>query len=368
VSKRKKINESSLLVTQSNKLVESRYNLPLSEQRLILSMIAHIQPDDEDFKPYVISIQEFAEFLNIDKNSMYRACKKITKSLLTRVVEIKEKERLVQTNWVSSAEYIDGSGMVDLRFDPLLKPYLLQLKSGFTSCRLAMLLSFKSQYTMRFYMLLKQYDKLGKREINIAELRKMLGIAKQQYAQFTDLRKRVIIPAQQELKAKANLSFEFEEIKQSRKIIAIRFSISQNNEVLLSDSIENDMPEPLMQFETIIEPPKTPLETLLDLVDSKHRNKKTVRYGIEMALKKHDMDYARRNILYANQKAQKSYAGFLNQSLKEDWGQDLELETQATATLSVWQKMGFESEAVYIEHTLKKQQQIIQQRHSINSI
>ena len=36
---------SSLIVTQSNELVEARYNLPLGEQRLILTMISKIHPD-----------------------------------------------------------------------------------------------------------------------------------------------------------------------------------------------------------------------------------------------------------------------------------------------------------------------------------
>jgi len=33
----------------------------------------------------------------------------------------------VHTGWVSSAEYIDGTGMVDLCFDQNLKPFYLQL-------------------------------------------------------------------------------------------------------------------------------------------------------------------------------------------------------------------------------------------------
>jgi plasmid replication initiation protein len=55
--------------------------LPLGEQRLVLTMIARIQPDDEDFKPYRIRVHEFAEFLGIDKGSAYRECKKTTEKL-----------------------------------------------------------------------------------------------------------------------------------------------------------------------------------------------------------------------------------------------------------------------------------------------
>ena len=148
VKLKKKQVPASLIVTQANELVSARYTLPLAEQRLILIMIAKIQPEDEDFKPYRIGINELAEFMGIDKNSAYRECKKTTKNLLSRVLEIQEPGRLLQTHWVSSADYIDGSGMVKLCFDPELKPYLLQLKGNFTSSKLEMLLSFKSQYRL----------------------------------------------------------------------------------------------------------------------------------------------------------------------------------------------------------------------------
>ena len=144
--KKKKTSPQSLIVTQSNHLVQARYNLPLGEQRLVLTMISKIQPEDEDFKPHRISVSELAEFLGIDKGSAYRECKKITENLLKRVLSIEEPDGLLQTNWVSSAKYIDGTGTVNLTIDPSLKPYLLQLKSNFTSCRLEMLLSFKKKF------------------------------------------------------------------------------------------------------------------------------------------------------------------------------------------------------------------------------
>jgi plasmid replication initiation protein len=136
-------------------------------------MIARIQPEDEDFKPYRISLNELAEFLGINKNHIYADCKKITKKLLDKVVEIQETGRLLQTHWVSSADYVDGTGMVNLTFDPLLKPYLLQLKGNFTSSKLEMLLSFKSQYTMRMYTLLKQYERLNERMVELQQLREI---------------------------------------------------------------------------------------------------------------------------------------------------------------------------------------------------
>ena len=242
---KKKSLPSSLIVTQSNQLVEARYNLPLSEQRLILTMISRIQPDDEDFKPYRISVSELAEFLGVDKGSAYRECKKTTENLLKRVVCIEEPTGLLQVGWVSSAKYIDGLGVVDLSFDPLLKPYLLKIKGNFTSSKLSMLLSFKSQYTYRIYSLLKQYQNLKEREIELDLLRGILGIGKEQYNEYKNFKSRILQPTCSELAEKADVYFEFDEIKVGRKVSAIKFNIITKKPTKTLSDIQ-DKPEALV--------------------------------------------------------------------------------------------------------------------------
>jgi hypothetical protein len=361
--KKKNLPPSSLIVTQSNQLVEARYNLPLAEQRLILTMISRIQPDDEDFKPYRIPIKEFAEFMGIDKNSAYRECKKITKSLLTRVIEIAEPGRLLQIGWVSSADYIDGSGMVNLCFDPLLKPYLLKLKGNFTSYKLEMILSFKSQYSVRIYMLLKQYQRLGDREIQIGLLRDMLGLLKDQHKEYSNLKNNILKPVQKELIEKADLYFEFEEIKHGRRVEALKFKIfsKQNSQSMLPSEVP--LPEPEIKTGSItLESGSSLLDKLLALIPDQHRAKKTVVSALESYEKKHGVSYVERNILYTNEKAEKSYAGFLNNALKEDWGHDWYLEEQSKLKPSVkpkqmeiWEKLGFTSMKEYDEHMWRQQ-------------
>ncbi len=355
-----KLLPSSLIVTQSNQLMEARYNLSLGEQRLILSMIAKIQPDDEDFKPYRISIGEFADFLGIARGSAYHECKKITKSLLGRVLEIQEPGRLLQTGWVSSADYIDGTGMVNLSFDPLLKPYLLQLKGNFTSCKLEILLSFKSQYTMRIYMLLKQYERLKEREIELGELRQMLGLRNTQYEYYNDFKRTILEPSRKELKAKTDLYFEFDEIKYGRRVGAIRFRIFTKK---LIESISDK--EPLELALITLDLPLSSSDTvpsvnyLLLLVPEQHKAKKTVQVALETFEKKHGFDYVKRNILYSNAKADKSYAGFLNNALKDDWGHDWELEQQAVQVkkkvAEIWERQGFPSQKEYDDFMYRKQ-------------
>lgn len=355
MARKRKILPSSLIVTQANELISARYTLPLVEQRLVLTMIARIQPEDEDFKEYRVSIRELSEFIGIDKNSAYRECKKTTENLLERVLKIEEPGRLLQTHWVSSAEYIDGEGCVVLCFDPKLKPYLLQLKGNFTSCKLEMLLSFKSQYTIRFYNLLKQYQSLKTREIELDLLRDMLGLGKDQHTEYSNFKNNILKPIQKELIEKADLTFEFDEIKYGRRVGALRFRIFTNKLIKsISDNVSSITPLLVKTEANTI----SLLDQLVFLVPEPHKAKKTVQAALEAFEKKQGFDYVKRNILYSNAKADKSYAGFLNNALKGDWGHDWELDQQQVVkkkVKEVWERQGYSSQKEYDDVMYRKQ-------------
>ena len=351
MARNKKILPSFLIVTQANELISARYALPLVEQRLVLTMIARIQPDDEDFKEYKVSIKELSDFIGVDKNSAYRECKKTTENLLKRVLKIQEPGRLLQTHWVSSAEYVDGEGFVLLCFDPKLKPYLLQLKGNFTSCKLEMLLSFKSQYTIRFYNLLKQYQALKTREIELELLRDMLGIGRDQHVEYSNFKNNILKPTQKELIEKSDLIFEFDEIKYGRRVGALRFHISTKK--LIEPTILDDLPS------IVLDVKNSSIVELIKLIPEQHKLKKTVQSALEYFEKKYGFDYVKRNILYSNVKADKSYAGFLNSALKDDWGHDWELEQRAIPVkkmvIEIWERQGFSSQKEYDEFMFNKQ-------------
>ena len=263
----------------------------------------------------------------------------------------------MQIGWVSSAKYVDGSGVVNLSFDPLLKPYLLKLKGNFTSSKLEMLLSFKSQYTIRIYTLLKQYEKLKDREFELHKLREVLGLRKDQYQLYADFKRFILIAVQNELIKKADIYFEFVEVKQGRRVCAIRFNILANG---LTKFVHSEADKPNAVDEA---PAVTVSDALISFVPEPHQSKKTILAAIDAYEKKKGFDYVKRNVLYSNEKADKSYAGFLNKALKEDWGHDWDidrLQVQVVANkkpLEIWERQGFKSEKEYNLFMFEKQMQ-----------
>lgn len=78
-------------------------------------------------------------------------------------------------NEKATVAYNESEGAIDIRFDPFLRPYLLELKKEFTSYKLENVIKLKSSYAIRIYELLMQYEKIRERTILLSDLRKMLG-------------------------------------------------------------------------------------------------------------------------------------------------------------------------------------------------
>lgn len=227
------------LVVQSNSLINASYNLTLLEKRIIVFMISQIHQDDEKFQSYRLDIKEFCENLETDSKNLYERVQEHLKRLMTRVVEIQEEDRILLTHFLSSSEYQFGNGYVELCFDPKLKPYLLQLKKCFTAYSLENVLSLKSVYSVRIYELLKQFEVIGERTISVEELKRMFK-AQNKYKSYYLFKQRVILKAQEELSALSDISFDFDEIKEGRKVTYLKFKIiktqkAENEKALMND-------------------------------------------------------------------------------------------------------------------------------------
>lgn len=222
--------EENYLVTKSNYFImNSSYDLSLEEQKIILTLASMVQPEDEEFKPYIFKISDFMELLGVENQAKYTEIPKITKELMKKVFEIQEGDTLIQTAWLSGAKYKKGSGEVELTFSSYLKPYMLKLNTMFTQYKLANILSMKSKYSPRIYEILKcnEFKKQGYIEIEVEELRKLLK-ADNIYPRYNDFKRKVLEQTQKELKKISDINFNFEEIKTGRKVTSLRFYIHQN--------------------------------------------------------------------------------------------------------------------------------------------
>lgn len=230
--------KNNQLITKSNYLIEASYRLTLQEQRLILFMASMVRSDDEELRVYRINIRDFNQIIGVRNESAYTETKELTKKLLERVLIIKDPtvKRELQIGWVSSADYYENQGYIELEFSPKLRPYLLELKSRFTQYQLKNIIKLKSSYSIRLYELLKQYEKIGERYFELDKLRGTLGIDIKEYPLYANFKQKVLKKAETEIAEKTDIIFSFNEIKDKKKVTGINFIIKPNSEKQFKES------------------------------------------------------------------------------------------------------------------------------------
>lgn len=222
--------DKKYIVTKSNNLINAKYKLSLEEQRIVLVLASMVQPEDKEFKLYKFKIRDFLNLINVKDERKYTELPKITKKLLDKTLEIKyelnDQKILLQTSWLSSVEYY--SGFIELAFSPKLKPFLLGLKEFYTTYKLDNVLNLKSKYSIRLYEVLKSCQFKKTLCIKVEELKKLLGIDNK-YSRFYDIKSKILNKVKNELKKKTDIYFNYEEIKEGKSAVKIKFFIHSNN-------------------------------------------------------------------------------------------------------------------------------------------
>jgi len=231
------------LAIQSNALIHARYEMTALQKKVLLMLISKIQPDDGDFKTYRIRAKDFLEAADLKSTQIYSKLKVATEGLLSKVFYIKKPTGVLQITILSSAEYFEGRGLMELCFDPKLKPYLLQLKEQFTIMPLKQVLSLRSVYSIRIYEMLQQFKSTGFFITKVDDLKYKLGL-EDKYKSYNLFKKNVILQAQKEL-AKTDMAFTFKEIKEGRKVDRISFRLIPIKEINLEEN-KNKLKEKLI--------------------------------------------------------------------------------------------------------------------------
>ena len=315
VPQHKELNE----VRKSNKLIEARYRLTLGEQRLILHLCSLIHSSDEDFKSYDIRVKDFAKMFGLEKrNNIYKAVENAAKELAGKRLDISRDGKEIYVSWLSYVEYVEGSGIVKVEFHKSLKPYLLKLQEygNFTKYQINHVVNFKSQYSIRLYELLKQKAFTAEKRkfsrcFEIESFRSILGIAVNEYEVFSNLRRKVIEPAIEEVSEYTDLEItDVHYGKTGRKVTDITFDV----EIRQADEIQ------ALQLEMEEEPPKEQPHPLVErLINLGFAVETAQRYKTKYGVKRIE-----RNIAYTLAKQQegavKDIPAYLNMAIKEDMG------------------------------------------------
>lgn len=218
-------------VRKANALIQrSRFSLTVQQQKIVLYLISQITPYDEDFKLYEFSIVEFCKVAGIDYRSgkNYANLKQAIKEIRDKSIWIKLADgRETTVSWIEKPYVNERDGMIQIRLDKDMRPFLLQLKKNFTSYELIYTLRMRSKYSIRLYELIKsihfhELEEYTKR-YTVDELKTLLDATI--YNNYRDFHHRALKPAVEEINLYTDKTLSYETVTRGKKVIAIEFTI-----------------------------------------------------------------------------------------------------------------------------------------------
>lgn len=223
-------------VVKSNKMIQGKYKMSALEQKLVLTLCSKIKSDDDMFMEFTMTVNEFANFLGVDNKdyefnrTLKRKCKILNNKDIEMNLGTKENPDWLFFHWFEYIRYIPGTATIKMKFSPVLEPYLLNLKETYTKYRLGYVINFKSEYSFRFYEIMKQYESIGERTITIEEIKDLLMIDKDKYTKYSHLKAKVIQKSIEEINKYSDIKINLEkEEKEGKKVVGLVFSINKND-------------------------------------------------------------------------------------------------------------------------------------------
>lgn len=220
-------------VVKRNDLIQkSRYNLTTQEQKIILYLIAKIKPENTDLLLYEFDIKEFCEVcgIYIESGKNYSMLKDTIANLCNKFVWVTlDNGDKTILRWIERPFINENSGIIKIKLDELMKPYLLDIKQKFTVYSLYFTLAMKSKYSIRLYEILKSYEYQKEVSFEIEDLKKMLSA--ETYELFGHFKDKVLKIAMKEINELSDITVTYELEKDGRKFSKIKFMITLKTDI-----------------------------------------------------------------------------------------------------------------------------------------
>lgn len=242
------------VVVKSNDFVKAKLDWTTVEHRITLAMIAQLRKEDAEFEYQRVRLKDVIELSGAKSQDLYSRGEEICDKLLDQKIKIREENEDGQReyrgyNLMSACKYVEGSGIIRAKFNPDMRPFLLELKRRFTMYRLQFAMRLSTPYSIRLYEITKMRQDLRFVKMPIRELRETLSV-EHKYKRFTDLKKHILEPARKEVKEKCDVYFTYRVERDGRTPVAINFMIHSNEEV--QPTVE-ELPDQEEQAEEIAE-------------------------------------------------------------------------------------------------------------------
>ena len=230
------------IVRKSYQLITAKNNWNEIESKLLATFIKELNPKNEDdFRELKISIDSIQKLwgVKVDVSHIRKLCIELKR----KVYEIPEyhlkDDGSIDENRIKFYDYLSlfsdikyhlNEKYISFKFDNKMKPHLLEF-SRFIKYKIENILQFNSSYSISFYEYFKaqmfKKETIKKIVLEIDYIHKWLQLSKS-YLIYGNLKKKILVPVENDLKKHSDIYFNFQEIKTGRKVTHIEFNITLN--------------------------------------------------------------------------------------------------------------------------------------------
>jgi len=229
-------------VEKRNVLNELRTNnMTVQELRFFSIYLSKINHKDVSTRLVRFPIEDFQRIMGFGRLNMAQL-RASTDSLLCKLVHIPDENgRGIRSFQLFKECHLfqdeNGEWVVEIDAHDKALPLMFDFKTKYFKYELWNALRLKSPNQVRMYEILKQYEKLKRREVTVTELRELLGIAPNEYSDRTgwsNFKKKVLDSCQQALKETTDICYTYERGKVGKggKWLSIVFHIKKNTEYI----------------------------------------------------------------------------------------------------------------------------------------
>lgn len=187
----------------------------------------YLQPEQLE-REHTLTAKEFSELFNVSLSNCYLILKQAVDKLMKTDIKVEKGElkELWRINICSMAKYNKNQGFITIQFTDSIMPYLAQVKERFVLYNLKEIANFGSLYTTRLYELVQEFKETGWMLKSVDQLREVFAVG-DKFKAYRDFKQRTFAHACQEINDNYDMGLRFEEKKEGRKVVAVKFFFKQ---------------------------------------------------------------------------------------------------------------------------------------------
>lgn len=348
------INENATIKFR-NELVNGKYTLSLLEMRMVIALAAHVVKNLDTFEVGSISVRDLGNFMGLGEDESYAKIKTLARRLRKRELFFEwfatpksKRKSWLTTGWFDYLLYDDEFSALEFQFATKIEPMLLQVHEAYVKLDSKPLMAFKCMYSLRFLMLIAEWERIQPYTIAIADLRDMLQLGTK-YRSYADFDRHVVGVALKEINALTDYNVRAVPQKKSRAYTHYKFYVKRNPKKTIETMDTTATEVSVNAPQEFTEGQQSMINELISYGIGKRIAAKLVR--------EHDVDDIKANIEYMHMqqvagRTVKNVAGYLRQAITDDYAA-AERAIQAAAEAAKRAKMTPEQLKSYDE--MKKQ-------------